>query len=180
MRQRLWQLIALSCTFCLATACAQTDAGLASKVKSKLADDETVKAASIDVEAHDGVVTLTGNVDTPQQKDQAVSLARSTEGVRDVVDNIATRTGDHRGDAPDTDRTGGQAWDDAAVTRHVKAALLDDPVVRGLKIDVDTRDGVVYLTGTVRSQAEMDRAIELARQAKGVRDVQPNLQIQST
>jgi hyperosmotically inducible protein len=125
-------------------------------------------------------VTLTGNVDSPAEKDQAVSLARSTEGVRDVVDNIATRTSDHRGDAPDIDRTQGEMVDDAAVTRHVKAALLDDPVVRGLKIDVDTREGVVFLTGTVRSQAEMDRAVELARKAQGVRDVQPNLKIQST
>jgi len=181
MRQRFLSLFSLTLALCLAAAgCARTDAGLAAKVKTKLAADETVKASSIDVEAHQGVVTLTGNVNSPAEKDQAIALARNTEGVRDVVDRIATRTGDGRGDAPDTDRTAGEVIDDATVTRHVKAALLDDPQVKGLQIDVDTREGVVYLTGTVRSEAERDRAVQLARQAQGVRDVQSNLKIQST
>jgi hyperosmotically inducible periplasmic protein len=181
MRQRFLSLSALTLSLCLAAAgCARGDAGLEAKVKNKLATDETVKAASIEVKAHDGVVTLTGNVDSPGEKDQAIALARSTEGVRDVVDRIATRESDGRGNAPDTDRTAGEVIDDASVTRHVKAAFLDDPDVKGLKIDVDTREGVVYLTGTVRSEAERDRAVQLARQARGVRDVQANLKIQST
>ena len=89
--------IVLSVVLCLvAVACAQTDAGITTKVKSKLAADDTVKAYQIDVDTRDKVVTLSGSVDSQSAKEQAVSLARGTEGVADVVDNItvAGATGD--------------------------------------------------------------------------------------
>ena len=77
----------------IAVACAQTDAGLTTKVKAKLAADDTVKAYQIDVDTKDKVVTLSGSVDSQAAKDQAVSLARSSEGVADVVDNITVSGG---------------------------------------------------------------------------------------
>ena len=77
----------------IAVACAQTDAGLTTKVKAKLAADDTVKAYQIDVDTRDKVVTLSGSVDSQAAKDQAASLARSTEGVADVVDNVTVSGG---------------------------------------------------------------------------------------
>ena len=71
----------------------------------------------------------------------------------------------------------GETIDDATVTAQVKTALLNDPVVAGLKIDVDTFKGVVTLSGAVKSPAERDKAIALARQVKGVKDVKTTLQI---
>ena len=71
-----------------ALGCAQTDAGLTTKVKAKLAADDTVKAYQIDVDTKEKIVTLTGTVDSQAAKDQAIALARSTTGVVDVVDNI--------------------------------------------------------------------------------------------
>ena len=68
--------------------CAQTDPGLTTKIKTKLAADDTVKAYQIDVDTKEKVVTLTGTVDNQAAKDQAITLARSTQGVVDVVDNI--------------------------------------------------------------------------------------------
>jgi hyperosmotically inducible protein len=59
----------------------------------------------------------------------------------------------------------------------VKAKLLDDPSVKGLKIDVDTREGVVYLTGSVATSQVRDQAIKLARETEGVKDVQANLDV---
>jgi len=59
----------------------------------------------------------------------------------------------------------------------VKAKLLDDPAVKGLKIDVDTREGVVYLTGSVATSQVRDQAIKLARETEGVKDVQANLDV---
>lgn len=86
--------IVLTAALCLiAVACAQTDAGLTTKVKAKLAADDTVKAYQIDVDTRDKVATLSGSVDSQAAKDQAVSLARSTEGVADVVDNITVSGG---------------------------------------------------------------------------------------
>lgn len=72
----------------LAVACAQTDAGISTNVKAKLAADDTVKAYQVNVDTRNGVVTLSGDVDSMAAKGKAVEIARATEGVRDVVDQI--------------------------------------------------------------------------------------------
>lgn len=168
-------LVVLAVLAVAAASCAQTtDAGLTGSVKGKLAVDDRVRASEIDVNTANGVVTLTGNVDSQEAKDQAIKLARQTTGVRDVKDMISVRTGKTEGDAPEPSRTAGERLDDAGITMRVKARLLDDPGVKGLRIDVDTRDGVVFLTGSVSSEAERNKAVELARMTEGVKDVQAN------
>lgn len=209
MTKRITTLLGILAAVAFAIACAQTDAGITTKVKSKFAADDTVKAYQIDVDTKDKVVTLSGNVDSQAAKDQAVALARATEGVADVVDNItvaggsAAMPGEHpaemgggtaaggaapapggEGDAavggnapnPEPDRPVGQVMDDAAITAAVKSKLLADPTVGGLKIDVDTRSGVVYLTGDhMKSKAEIDQAIKLAKETSGVKSVESKL-----
>ena len=69
-------------------ACGQTDAGITTAVKSKLAADDAVKAYQVDVDTNNHVVTLRGDVETAAQKEQAVTIARNTEGVRDVIAQI--------------------------------------------------------------------------------------------
>ena len=68
--------------------------------------------------------------------------------------------------------------DDATITTRVKTSLLNDPDVATLRIDVDTFKGVVTLSGAVKSAAERDKAIALARKIVGVTDVKSTLQIQ--
>jgi hyperosmotically inducible protein len=75
-------------------------------------------------------------------------------------------------------KTVGETIDDATITTQVKTALLNDPDVGGLRIDVDTARGLVTLSGVVRSAAERDKAIALARRVSGVTDVKSTLQIQ--
>jgi osmotically-inducible protein OsmY len=77
-------------------------------------------------------------------------------------------------------KTVGETIDDATITARVKTSLLNDPQVGGMKIDVDTTQGVVTMSGIVKSKAEADRAVQLARQAKGVKDVKSTLQVNST
>jgi hyperosmotically inducible protein len=74
----------------------------------------------------------------------------------------------------------GETIDDATITSQVKTALLADKDVGGLRIDVDTFKGVVTLSGAVKSAAERDKAIALARKVNGVRDVKSTLQITTT
>ena len=69
-------------------ACSQTDAGITTAVKSKLAADDTVKAYKVDVDTNNKVVTLSGEVDTAAQRDHAVTIARNTDGVADVIDQL--------------------------------------------------------------------------------------------
>ena len=71
----------------------------------------------------------------------------------------------------------GETVDDATITARVKTALLNDPATGGLRIDVDTFKGVVTLSGGVKSAAERDKAIAIARKTPGVVDVKSTLQI---
>jgi hyperosmotically inducible protein len=199
----------------MTVACAQTDAGITTNVKTKLAADDTVKAYQVDVDTRNGVVTLSGNVESAAAKEQAIQIARQTDGVRDVIDQIrvgeaaATAGRDNdvdvdvdvdvdddleakaRAGAAEVKEEGreaaakaGDAADragvvitDAAITSAVKAKFLADTTVKGLRIDVDTSNGMVTLNGNVTSKAEADRAMTLARNTDGVKSVHSNLKI---
>ena len=65
-----------------------TDAGMSAKIKSKMALDEVVRARTIEVSTTDGVVTLTGTVQSVAERDQALKLARDTKGITRVVDHL--------------------------------------------------------------------------------------------
>jgi hyperosmotically inducible protein len=75
-------------------------------------------------------------------------------------------------------KTVGATIDDATITTRVKTALLNDPDVGALRIDVDTVKGVVTLSGGVKSAAERDKALAIARKIGGVTDVKSTLQVQ--
>jgi len=178
MKSRTILVALLAAVVCLMISCAQTDTGITMKVKAKMAADSTVKASQIQVDTKNKVVTLTGDIDSQEAKNRALELARNTDGVVDVVDMIAVRTAGNAGDAPEPDRSVGEVIDDAGITMKVKAKLLSDDGVKGTRIDVDTREGVVYLTGKVNSEAEKNKAVQLAKETKGVKDVQVNLAIE--
>jgi hyperosmotically inducible protein len=72
----------------------------------------------------------------------------------------------------------GDTIDDATITTRVKTALLNDPDVGVLRIDVDTFKGVVTLSGRVKTKEEEAKAIALARKISDVADVKSTLQIQ--
>lgn len=74
-------------------------------------------------------------------------------------------------------KTVGETIDDTTITTRVKTAMLNDPAVGGLRIDVDTFKGVVTLSGRVKTQAEKDQAIALARKIDGVVEVKDALQV---
>ncbi len=73
----------------------------------------------------------------------------------------------------------GEYIDDSAITTKVKTKLLGDPLVSAFAISVETFRGRVILSGFVNSQAQVDRAIALAREVPAVRDVQSALVIKS-
>ncbi|HXG01980.1 MAG TPA: BON domain-containing protein [Candidatus Binatia bacterium] len=77
-----------------------------------------------------------------------------------------------------TGKTAGQTIDDAQITAAVKSKLVADKAANLTRVDVDTNNGTVYLNGTVETAEQKARAEQLAREAKGVRDVVNNLQVQ--
>ena len=98
----------------MTVACAQTDAGITTNVKTKLAADDTVKAYQVDVDTRNGVVTLSGDVESAAAKEQAIQIARQTDGVRDVIDQIhvgeaAATAGTYRDNDTDIDDRAAEA-----------------------------------------------------------------------
>ena len=100
----------------------------------------------------------------------------------DVVSRLSIAPAAEPGTAPTTGRYGETPGADRpnvdpGLTAEIKTRLLTDPTVSGLKIDVDTNDRVVTLTGTVGSPAEKDRALEIARSVENVARVDDKLTI---
>jgi hyperosmotically inducible periplasmic protein len=69
------------------------------------------------------------------------------------------------------------ALENGALTAKIKAKMALDDSVKALGINVDTADGVVTLTGTVHSEAERTRAVQLARETAGVTSVTDRLTV---
>lgn len=77
--------------------------------------------------------------------------------------------------APAKQQTTGEYIDDTVITTRVKAAIFDDANVRMNEIKVETFDGVVQLSGFVSSQANINKAVELARGVPGVKSVKNDM-----
>ncbi|HEV7929843.1 MAG TPA: BON domain-containing protein [Nitrosospira sp.] len=82
--------------------------------------------------------------------------------------------------APEAKTTVGTTIDDSAITAKVKSALLADPDVKGLDIKVETNKGEVQLSGFVDNQAQIDRAVSIARGVEGVKNVQNKITLKTT
>jgi hyperosmotically inducible periplasmic protein len=214
MQQRFAILVSAA-SLVMTAACSQSDAGITTAVKAKMATDDAVKASEINVDTHNHVVTLNGTVGSQAEKERAVLIARDVNGVSSVVDDlivgpVPAATGGYEqktedkaneakeniedtahdakvktenaahdakvkaGDAADK---AGEVLTDAAITSEVKTKFLAAPGVSGLNINVDTTDGVVTLTGMVKSQAEMNKAMTVARASKGVKRVVNHLKV---
>lgn len=143
------------------------DAEITARVKAKLAADPEVKAHEIDVDTLDGEVRLSGIVDDSATRAEAEQLARRTDGVRRVKNELKVGS----------DLSTGEEITDATITAKVKSALIADATVKARDIDVDTLDGVVTLSGIVESAYEKRQAETLARGCEGVRSVRNQIEV---
>ena len=141
---------------------------MVSKVKTALISDKTADADEINVEVYKGVVQLNGFVDNEKERAQAEAVAKAVEGVKGVENNLAIKQGKH---------TTGEIMDDSSLTAKVKSALIDDPSTKAGDIKVETRQGVVQLSGFVADQAAKDAATKVAQAVEGVKSVQNGLTI---
>jgi hyperosmotically inducible periplasmic protein len=145
-----------------------SDAWLTAKVQAKYFLDDDIKALDIDVSTQDRVVTLSGTVDSELERRQAVAMARNTDGVQSVRDQLRLDRGAASSEARGTTGTEVVAGvEDAWVTTKIQSRYFLDPDVKGHKIDVDTRNGVVTLAGSVASESRKDLAEQIARETDG-------------
>jgi len=97
-------------------------------------------------------------------------LDRTTERAGEKMDQAAA----------DVKQKAGQAGDkieDAAITAKVKTALVSEPGLKALRIDVDTANGVVTLNGAVDTPQNLDRATQVAQAVEGVKSVDNRLNV---
>ena len=103
--------------------------------------------------------------------DEPVAVGTTgTERARDVGAEIGARTAAAAGATR-------RVVEDGALTTKIKAKMALDDTVSALNLDVDTRGGVVTVSGTVRSEVERTRALALARETAGVTQVIDRLQL---
>ena len=71
----------------------------------------------------------------------------------------------------------GEYVDDSVITSKVKAAIFNDPNLKVNEINVETFKGVVQLSGFVRSQADINKAVQVARGVAGVKSVKNDMRV---
>jgi osmotically-inducible protein OsmY len=76
-----------------------------------------------------------------------------------------------------TQESTGEYIDDSWITTKVKTAILNEPSLKVLQINVETYKNVVQLSGFVPTGADMDKAVDVARQVKGVSSVKNDLRL---
>ena len=140
------------------------DSTITRKVKSALMEDPDVSALKVDVDTLEGVVILTGVVETNEAARRAVEVAQEVPGVRKVKSNLQIGK-----------KNWGQALDDKVIGSKIKAKLINEPGIRSLNIDVDVNNGIVTLTGLVEYKYQKNRAIEIAQNTTGTIKVIDNL-----
>lgn len=149
------------------------DASIKAAVKSKLMWSKHTKGLDTDVKVRRGRVVIAGTSETTAAKALATRLAQNTRGVVSVDNQIkivAAQPG--IGDkAKAGANEAGQDISDAWITTKVKSTFIYSSNVDSSDIVVDTKDGVVTLSGKVGSGAERALAIEFAENIRGVHSV---------
>lgn len=184
-----------------ATASAQKvdDSTLDSRIEKRIKADASLKKDDIDVAVDNGVVTLSGKVHSLAQKNRAATLAKVT-GVSRVDNKLEIETAATTGVAEkgNMEKAGGatgkamgtagqktkeaasatgEAVTDTWITSALAAKFVDEPTLKDSNINVDTKDHVVTLKGTVMSAAGRARAVAIAKDTKGVSRVIDTLTI---
>jgi osmotically-inducible protein OsmY len=165
-----------------ARAAEHSDTWITTKVKSTLASHKDVSAVHTKVRTNGGVVTLSGRARSTAEKELAERYARGIDGVQDVHNRIVVMPPRSNGAASNEDRHGAGSRlldniDDSTITGRVKASLAGDRGTSALHTEVDTKNGVVTLSGTASSDAERTLAERLARDAKGVKSVDNRIEV---
>ncbi len=171
--RHLRELALIVCLFCVMEAAAAqadtqpaSDSALTAKVKSALAGDHELKARDIEVETRDGVVQLSGFVDSEDARTAAVMRARSVQGVAEVRNDLSVRSDDRPAQEPVSD---------TVIASRVRSSLGKAQLEPESDVNVEVSAGVVQLSGFVTSIGEKARAGDAASAVPGVRDVENNI-----
>jgi hyperosmotically inducible protein len=160
----------------LTVACATTrpvdqqidDSNVTADLGTKYAFDSEIDRYRIDIDTLEGIVTLRGSVADAEQRVDAERIARSTKGVRDVVNKL---------DVDPEPRTAKASFEDSWIAVMIDSKMTGDPEVKSRNVDVDVYEGVVTLSGIVETQTARAETEDLAKSVDGVLKVVNELQV---
>lgn len=138
-------------------------------VKLWLQQDETL-TLKLGVEAYEGRILLTGVVEDPQMRADAVRLVWKVIGVREVINEIQVTS-----DSGFVDLAR-----DSWITTQLKSKLTLDNKVLAINYAIETVNGIVYLIGIAQNQGELDRVIAHSRTIAYVRQVISHVRVKGT
>jgi len=157
------------------------DANLTAKVKSQLLWNSSTNGLDINVNTRNGTVTLLGIVESEAQSQLAEQIAHNTRDVYEVINKLKIVKVEKKvplevkleRKAEGAIQTISDTW----ITTKVKSTLLYNRNVDGSLISVQTKDGVVNLSGQVNTEAQRQLAMSISQSIKGVKSVKSNLTI---
>jgi len=152
----------------------KSDAWVTAKVKTTLLFHRNVSTMT-EVNTKDGIVTLRGDALSQAQKDLTTEYAKDVEGVKDVRNEMTVSKTSKK-----THRTSGEKIDDASITAQVKMALLFHRSTSALNTKVETKHGVVTLSGKAGNAAEKDLVSKLVNDVNGVKSVKNQMTIEKS
>ena len=138
-----------------------SDTEIKARIKLKWSEEKPALGDMIDVTVRQGRVLLTGVVNRPENKIDAIRLTWTIVGVQEVIDE--TTIGDQG--------SWGEYTSDAWISTKIKSKLLVDNDVRSLNYNIQTVNGIVYIMGIAQDQKELDQVIDYARHVSGVKKV---------
>ena len=130
-------------------------------VKARMARAHDFDLKGVNVDVREGIVLLAGNVPRQKDKIEAERIAWSAPRVDQIGNEILIK--DKQGLVRNAK--------DGLLTTSVKTRLTADKYVKSRNINVESHDGVVYLLGVARNQAELERAAQIASETRGTREV---------
>lgn len=172
---RLLKLIAVTATIllcqpALVNAGTIDDTALDSQVKSRLAADKTVSDLKITISTKSGVVSLIGKVNTDEEARKLIEITESTPGIKDT-DTTHLIIEESKQPIMDTFLI---AKVNGAFARE---KLFGDKDISVMSINVDSKNGIIYLTGTANSKEQADNAVSIAKSITGVKRVDSKIEI---
>ena len=142
---------------------------LAIDIKTALLFHRSVSMPNTQVYVEEGIVTLRGEAANETQKELTAEYA-DIDGVREVKNEMTVAKIPKK-----IDQTVQEKIDDASITAQVKMTLLTHRATSVLKIKVETKDGMVTLSGKVSNSAEKDLVTKLVSDIYGVNSVVNNM-----
>ncbi|WP_100656719.1 BON domain-containing protein [Alteromonas flava] len=152
------------------------DAWIDGKAEATLLFNGNLDSFDINTDVKDGVVTLTGKVDSSVDMKLAEELITGIDGVNEVDNQLVVVESER--DMSDNDSM--QSLTDAKIATVIKTRLLFDTDISGTDINVDVNDGEVMLKGVVDSSTEKDLVVQIAENATDVRSVSADIAIAET